>query len=245
MAAGKAPGTVEQRVLLARRIMRDLPDWRTASCEQLESWLARHDWAPDSRRSARTGVRMFYSWAARTGRVASDPSIDLPTVRIPEAQPRPCPETLLARVLADVSGRDRMAILLAAKMGLRRGEIARARVEHIGDGWLHVKGKGGRRRSIPLHADVLELLPESGPLVPNQVDGRPLAAEHVGRILSRALGPGWTGHTLRHRFSGVTHEHLNGDIRTVQQLLGHSNLNTTQRYVPPRWDKLADAVRAA
>ena len=56
-----------------------------------------------------------------------------------------------------------------------------------------------------------------------------MTADHVGRTLSRLLGPGWTAHTLRHRYAsdvyGAAH-----DLRGVQTLLGHSSPVTTQIY---------------
>jgi len=66
----------------------------------------------------------------------------------------------------------------------------------------------------------------------------------VGRIMSDALGgprSGWTAHTLRHRFATRAYAG-DRDILSVQQLLGHSSVATTQRYTAPPDDALRKAV---
>jgi integrase len=244
-AAGRRPGTIEQRLGWARRLTRELPDWQHATTAELEAWLACPSWAPETRKAARASARCLYGWALAAGEVEVDPSAGLAPVRVPEAQPRPAPERVLAQALeAAVDDSDRLALLLAATMGLRRGEIAAAHTEDLLDGWLLVRGKGGKDRMVPLSPRVQPYLPASGPLVPSRLDGGHLTPAHVGRRLSRLLGPGWTAHTLRHRFAGVAHASTH-DLRAVQGLLGHSSLATTQRYVPVRPDVMVAAVAAA
>lgn len=65
----------------------------------------------------------------------------------------------------------------------------------------------------------------------------------VGKVLSRRLGD-YSGHTLRHRFATRAHE-ATKDMRAVQELLGHSSLVTTQRYVAVSSAVLRAAVDAA
>lgn len=74
--------------------------------------------------------------------------------------------------------------------------------------------------------------------------GTHTTADRVGRILSRLLGPGATGHGLRHRFASKAYQGTR-DLLAVQQLLGHSSPATTQRYVAVPLDNLRAAVRAA
>lgn len=243
-AAGRRPSTVEQRRWWAHRIVRGLPDWRHATTCDLEHWLAASTWSPDTRKVARASLRSFYAWAHREQLVDVDPAQPLKPIRVPDAQPRPVSEEQLRRALARADERDVMAVLLAARMGLRRAEIAAAAAHDVADGWLLVHGKGGRRRHIPVHPDVAARLPRKGPLVPSHHDGQHLSPAHIGKILSRLLGPGATGHQLRHRFALVTHVELQ-DVRHVQALLGHASLTTTQRYTPIRPDVLVRGVHAA
>jgi integrase len=78
-------------------------------------------------------------------------------------------------------------------------------------------------------------------IFPSRWPGKHASEDHVGHILSTLLGPGFAGHSLRHRYAtkayGATH-----DILAVQQLLGHSSPATTMGYV--RVDS-ADLRRAA
>lgn len=60
--------------------------------------------------------------------------------------------------------------------------------------------------------------------------GRGVSPDVVGKTLSRLLGAGWSGHTLRHRFASSAYA-AERDLRAVQELLGHSTPVTTARYV--------------
>ena len=71
-----------------------------------------------------------------------------------------------------------------------------------------------------------------------------LTANHVGLLISRALPQGWTAHSLRRRFATTVYAGSH-DIRAVQQLLGHSSVQTTQVYVGVDRTALWAAVRHA
>lgn len=136
-------------------------------------------------------------------------------------------------------------VMLAAYAGLRRAEIARAHTSWIVADGLVVRGKGGRVRHVPLHPSVggrlLQLPP--GYVFPGKIDGH-LSPDRVGHILSKLLGPGWTGHTLRHRFATLGYAEER-DLLAVQQLLGHSKPETTARYTQVDEQSLTRAVMAA
>jgi integrase len=74
--------------------------------------------------------------------------------------------------------------------------------------------------------------------------GAGLSADVVGRTLSRLLGPGWSGHTIRHRFASSAYA-AERDLRAVQELLGHSKPETTARYVQTPTHAKHAAVLAA
>jgi integrase len=152
-------------------------------------------------------------------------------------------------------------LLLAAGHGLRRGEIARIHARDIIDPTagtqtsptsvhttrssvnaqdgaglvLLVQGKGGKTRRVPISAPLgLLIRGQGGYLFPGQIEGH-LSPQRVGRLLSRALPEGWTGHTARHLFATIAY-HLNCDLFTVQALLGHASAETTRRYVQTNED---------
>lgn len=140
-------------------------------------------------------------------------------------------------------------LLLASYGGLRRCEIAGLHTRDVADGMMRVTGKGGRVRVVPIHrrlrGDLEAWITEAGDgyLFPGQTDGH-LAPQTVGTLLSQLLGPGWTAHTLRHRFATRSYDG-SGDLLAVQQLLGHAKPETTMRYVRLNTDRLRAAVQAA
>ena len=217
-----------------------MPPW-SATTTDLEAYLAAHEWAPETRKSVRSSLRAFYSWAEEAGHVEVDPSRRLPNVPVPQGKPKPAPDDVVTRALASASERTRLMVMLAAYAGLRRAEIASLHADDVVGDVLRVTGKGGRTRVVPMHPDLAgALVGVRGYVFPGNDHGH-LSPDRVGRILSDLLGRGWTAHTLRHRFATRAYAGER-DLLTVQQLLGHSSVATTQRYTQPPDDALRRAV---
>lgn len=247
-ASGMRPSTIQLRLMWLRRIARTI-DLETATFAELIGWLGSHDWQPETRKSARNAMRSFYRWAMNEGVLPTDPSSRLPAVRVPTGVPNPAPTDLLQVALAAASPRDALLISLAAFAGLRRSEIASLPWSAVTWAGLHVVGKGGRSRTVPLLPKLAVALqverrmrergevgegyrydvdPYSPFVFPSHTIDH-MSSCTVGLILSRALGHGWTGHSLRHRFATLAYG-VDRDLLTVQQLLGHSKPETTARY---------------
>jgi integrase/recombinase XerC len=224
-----------------------------------------------ARRSA--AVRVFFAWAQRTGRVPEDPSLRLASARTPVHLPtvldvEPAARMLeVARTRADdgdpIHLRDWAALELLYATGARVGEVAGADVDDVdlAQRTLRVLGKGGKERVVPFGVPAGRALREwlatgrpglamdgSGPALflgrrGNRVDQRQLrAASHdVARLAGVAdVAP----HALRH--SAATHLLEGGsDLRSVQEVLGHSSLATTQRYTHVSAERLRDSFRQA
>lgn len=215
------------------------------SLDELVGYLARPDWAAETRKSARGAVRGFYRWACDTGRLGTDPSRLLPTVRVPPGCPRPTPDAVFLAALERADDRARCMLMLAAFAGLRRAEIARVHSGDLLGDALRVAGKGGAVRMVPLTGSLaaeLHALP-AGWAFPGQINGH-LAPHRVGVILARLLGPGWSAHTLRHRFATRAYA-VERDLRAVQTLLGHSKPETTARYTAVPDGALRRAVQGS
>jgi len=149
------------------------------------------------------------------------------------------------------AGRNRLMFRVAYGCGLRLGELTRLRVADV-DGarrtlWVR-HGKGGKDRGVPLPdvllAELRAYWAEHRPadwLFPGPV-GTPLSAATLQRAFQAArrragLRPPATIHTLRHCYA--THLLEAGtDLPTLQQLLGHTHLSTTLRYLHLRSDRL-------
>jgi len=126
-------------------------------------------------------------------------------------------------------------------------------------GWLTVTGKGRKQRMVPVLPQVQKLiaayialcpydLPEEGPLFVG-AKGGPLSPRLVQLSMARMRGAlglpeSATPHALRHSFA----THLlarGGDLRSIQELLGHASLSTTQIYTAVDAERLIEAYRAA
>lgn len=145
--------------------------------------------------------------------------------------------------------RDRALLELIYSCGVRVSEavgLDDSRV-NLAEGWVSVLGKGRKERQIPIGPPAMEALQvyldernrridsgkKSQPLFVNYLGGR-LSTRSVARILAKQLiriaaTRSVSPHGLRHSFA--THLLANGaDLRTIQELLGHARLSTTQKY---------------
>lgn len=155
----------------------------------------------------------------------------------------PDPGTLTGR-------RDRVILELIYSTGMRAGELHRLNIEDIDQmgGTIRIQGKGNRERIVPVGEEALEAVQEylrawkragrirsatRGPLICNR-SGNRLSTRSIRRAVSRharrtGISKEVSPHTIRHTFA--THMLKNGtDLRTLQEILGHENLHTTEIY---------------
>ncbi|MEJ5915215.1 tyrosine-type recombinase/integrase [Pseudokineococcus sp. 1T1Z-3] len=199
----------------------------------------------------RASVRGCYGWAVRTRLLEEDATTALPTVKAPRRTPRPTPDDVLLDALERAPLRERLMLVIAQRTGLRAGEVARVRREDVVPGiegyLLHVRGKGARERLVPLDdelARILRLMPAGWVFPSSTRPGEHLIAHTVSRLMSEALGPGWTAHTLRHRYASLAYS-VERDLRAVQEPLGHAQVTTTQVYtLVPDWARRRAAAGA-
>jgi integrase len=159
---------------------------------------------------------------------------------------------LIAALEADENRVAANAILLLLLTGARRNEITYAKWDYVnwGGKTLFVPvSKTGRPRMIALSRSAISLLqalqrsPGNAYIFPSPITGRPSPSLHFPwrRIKRRAGLPGLRLHDLRHSFASFL---VNGEVSlyVVQQLLGHVNFRTTQRYAHLMPEALAKAV---
>lgn len=201
--------------------------------DELVDYFASRSWKPETRKSARNAVVSFFRWLQASGKRDDDPSDELPSVRRPQAHPRPCPDRVILQAMQQANDEERLMLRLGAECGLRRSEIAATSsadvLDDVGGRSLMVRGKGDKQRIVPLPDDLAdEILGHDGYCFPGRFGGH-VEATYVGKRLSRLLGD-WTPHSLRHRYATRMYE-ATGDIMLVSKLLGHESVETTQRYV--------------
>jgi integrase/recombinase XerC len=218
-------------------------------------------------------LRSFARYGERTGRISASAFTATRGPRIGKTLPRPLTPTA-ARAVSHVDSRkgderpqwillrDAAVLTLLYGCGLRISEALSIRAnDRPGPATdvLTVRGKGGKYRSVPLIPAVIaatdayaEACPwklvgdrpffvgaRGGPLSPRIIQ---LAVEQMRGALG--LPPGATPHSLRHSFA----THLlgrGGDLRAIQELLGHASLSTTQIYTKVESTRLLAAYDAA
>jgi integrase/recombinase XerD len=224
----------------------------------MRRYLAEMDRARYARRTiARrlSSVRSFFAYLHAEGLAETDAAAIVATPKLPGRLPRLVPTALLGQLLeapdpATPDGlRDRALLELLYATGARVSEIVGVDVGDLdrSEGLLRVTGKGSKQRILPLHRtalDRLEAYLASGrPDLDKGVEpravflnrrGSRLSDGGVRRMMHRHLdalaGPaGLTPHALRHTFATHMLE-AGADLRTVQELLGHVALSTTQIY---------------
>jgi len=236
-AIGRAPDTVALRRSQLSRFARDVGRTRPAlvTLGDVERWMAAQTWSASTRRSHRDAVRTFYAWQVKTGHLKVSPLADLAPGKPSTPNPRPVPENDYRFALQVADERDRLMILLAGAVGMRRGEVARIHTDDVFQDLLGfslvIHGKGGRERTVPLPDVIATTITDRprGFVFPGQIDGH-LSPAYVGKRVRHLLPPAYSMHKLRTRF-GTKAYAVSHDLGAVQDLLGHASPDTTRWYI--------------
>lgn len=233
----------------------DVPALARLSQADLRAWLAHaaaNGLVNASRARHLSAVRSLFRWLARHHGVLNPAPTLLGTPRAAKPIPRALSPEQAQAVAADATqsddavwqARDAALFTLLYGAGLRIGEALALDVRSVpAAGPLRVMGKGGKQRLVPLLPAVRAALQEWVRQHPAAVAGTPLFIGEKGarlhpsvaqRTMQRyrecvGLPTHATPHALRHSFA--THLLAGGaDLRSIQELLGHASLSTTQRY---------------
>jgi integrase/recombinase XerC len=223
-----------------------------------------------ARRSA--AVRSFSSWLARTGAAQTDAGTRLRAPKADHHLPRVLTRAQIDAILAGladraasgdaIASRDLAIVELLYASALRVSEIVGLNLGDIDLGRLTVRvtGKGSKERVVPFGAPAQraivayehrrhELLAAPTPAVFLGARGNRLGTRTVYELIANLLadipGSGPAGpHTLRH--TAATHLLDGGaDLRSVQEMLGHASLGTTQLYTHVSTERLKESYRSA
>ena len=240
----------------------------------LRSWLAgqvESGAEPASLQRRVSCVRGFFAWAHREGFVASDPAIRLRAPRRPRTLPEVPTEmqvtdtiASLASVAADgdpIALRDVALVELLYASGLRISEACGLGLRDVDfeNSTVRVLGKGNKERTVPVGAPARRALdawlavrervagPGSPPRLFLGTRGGALDPRVARRVVHAATAAGGVSvgpHALRHAMA--THLLAGGaDLRSVQELLGHASVATTQRYTHVTNERLRAAFQQA
>ncbi|MBW2000113.1 MAG: tyrosine recombinase XerC [Deltaproteobacteria bacterium] len=220
-----------------------------------------------------SSVRSFLRFLERRGQIALNPAEEIRAPKEEKYVPSYLSVDEMFRLIdapdrqSPLGLRDRAILEVLYSCGIRVSEMAALDVTSIDfeQRLVRVKGKGNRERIVPIGHRALEAIKEylvesrplrraagleqeKGPLFLNYRGGRitPRSVERIVKRYERLCGlrNPITPHSLRHTFA--THLLDGGaDLRSVQELLGHSSLSTTQKYTHVSLDKLMEVYDKA
>ncbi len=211
--------------------------------------------APSSIGRSLASLRSFYQFLLKEQFIQENPAIELETPRMEKKLPHVLSfsdiEILLEQpqINCEIGTRDKAMLELIYATGIRVSELVSLNLNHanIKMGFLRCDGKGGKERMIPLGSVAIHCLQDyltrsRRKLLKNQDEkalflnqhGKRLTRQGFWKILKKyvlraGINAEITPHTLRHSFA--THLLENGaDLRSVQEMLGHADISTTQIY---------------
>jgi len=212
-------------------------------------------------------LRRYFGWLVRDGRVAANPTVGVRAPAGAARLPRVLTPTQLAELLEPLDdpsapawrrARDRAVFELLYGSGLRVGELCSLDLRSIDERTesVTVMGKGDKERRVPVTPTSMNALREwvvlrrevspdggSAALFLNARGGR-MGSRDVRRAIDALVSSPTHPHALRHTFA--THLLDNGaDLRVVQELLGHSDVATTQRYTHVSKERLKSVYGAS
>jgi integrase/recombinase XerD len=235
-----------------------IPSWSNFSRQDMLGYLLHlkeRGYAATTQARKVAAAKSFFSFMVTEGRLRANPTENVGSPNVGRPLPKPISVSQVRRLLEQPARlstpeakRDRAMLELLYASGMRVSELVALNLDDIiGDGYVRCFGKGHKERIIPIHQRAIlaveEYIKEARSKLTQNRQERALFLNRRGDRLTRQgfwqilkayakkaeLGAGVTPHTLRHSFA--THMLSGGaDLRSVQELLGHANISTTQDY---------------
>lgn len=243
----------------------ELAPWSQLKAKDIRQFIAqlhRQGLAGRSIQRALSAVRSFYRFLIREGLTETNPAqaVQAPKTekRLPSTLDVDQMQNLLEHTEQDtvIACRDRAMMELFYSSGLRLAELASLNIRDVdyGDSLVYVTGKGNKSRVVPVgkaaitalqtwlaKRDELGFFEQSALFITQQ--GRRLGVRSIQKRLSywgkkQGISEQVHPHRLRHAFASHMLE-ASGDLRAVQELLGHADISTTQIYTHVDFQHLA------
>ena len=235
-----------------------IPSWASFGRQGILSYLLNlkeRNYAATTVARKVAALRSFFDFLASEGSIKDNPSKSIASPKVGRALPRPISISQVRRLLDEPARqakseapRDTAILHLLYASGMRVSELTSLNLNDVDlrGGFVRCFGKGHKERIIPIHERATRIIeeylkglrprlvhnPEEQALFVN-ARGERLTRQGLWQILKEYAKSvelaGITPHTLRHSFA--THMLSGGaDLRSVQELLGHANISTTQVY---------------
>ncbi len=236
-----------------------IPSWASFSQQDMLSYLLNlkeRGYAPTTVARKVAAAKTFFNFLANEGKIKENPIKNVGSPKVGRALPKPISISQVRRLLEQPAKRstpeairDRAMLELMYASGMRVSEIVSLNLDDVDtkEGYVRCFGKGHKERVIPIYEQIAKTLEsyikETRPKLLRNPSEKALFINPRGERLTRQglwqklkdyakeaeLDKEITPHTLRHSFA--THMLSGGaDLRSVQELLGHANISTTQIY---------------
>jgi integrase/recombinase XerC len=245
-------------------------NWSKVDAQQVRGYAAarhRHGLTPKSLQRHLSAIRAWFRFLLREGQTQANPADGVRAPKVERRLPHTLDADQMGRLLelpgdSALDRRDRAIMELFYSSGLRLAELAGLDVADVqsDDGLLQITGKGGKARRVPVGRLAREALAQwlairsklasAGvtALFVSQRGGRLSTRSIEARLRQRAIEQGMPSHVhphmLRHSFASHLLE-SSGDLRAVQELLGHADISTTQIYTHLDFQHLAQVYDQA
>ena len=216
----------------------------------------------NTKRKKAIAIRVFFEYLHKTKKLIDEnPAEDLKPVKAKESLPVYLSLNEANKLLESIDGtnkeRDYCMITLFLNCGMRLSELINIDTDDIRDDILTVIGKGDKPRTIYLNEMCLDALEEYLNVRPNADTNALFLSNRKKRISKRTVqnlikkytkkagldSDKISIHKLRHTSATLLYKHGNIDIRTIQKILGHNDVSTTQIYTHVDEEQLRDAVK--
>jgi len=244
----RSAATIRTYIPVLRRMDAEISVGLSSACtEELQDWINAGNRSQATRALYRATAGGFFRWACGLGEELDFDSAELlPTVSVPQRPARAIADELLYSILARAQRPHLDWYTIAACTGARCIEISNLDREDITKEQVWIHGKGRKDRLVPTHPLIWQMAQQlpAGPIAVD-ADGSRLDRRQIsqrGNHYLAKLVADVTMHDLRRWFGTRTYEASGCDIRAVQELLGHAQVNTTQRYIATSARRKAAAV---
>lgn len=237
----RSPNTIRIRMVYLRQLT-DRHDISEVDTSDLEAILISHpEWKPETVNACISSWSSFFKWAVRTGRLTTDPTLELDLMYVPREVKTLADDERIRDALEHATPHERAMLILGREGALRRSEIAKLHRSNRSGDWLHISGKGGRVRRVHLTPDMaaaLNALDGDGYYFPGRWTGH-IAPDTVTNTVRRLVGT--PAHSLRRSALTAVYKRSGSNLRLTQEFAGHANPNTTAIYVQVNEDDMIEA----
>lgn len=244
----------------------DIKFFKSVETSDIYNYLYDKNTKAVSRARKISSIKSFYNYLCNVAKLVDrNPTVGVEAPKLEKRLPKYLnldeSYALLQSVDGDFKSRDYAILTLFLNCGLRLSELVNINIEHIKGDTLSVIGKGNKERSVHLNKACLNAI--SAYLKDRPIDklkGENRNALFISRkyrricprmveklvkdyVIKAGLDPNkYTPHKLRHTAATLMHKYGNVDIRTLQQVLGHESIATTQIYTHIDSDEVKNAI---